>query len=154
VTAPPFERTTCACPECQACCTRQPGPLIPGQLEAIAAYLGKTVREASSLFVASPGGVMGNRATGAQLRVGTITPRMKDGRCVFLDRQGACRIHPVAPFGCSHFDTHMSGEEGQRRGLWMMRLQASDEAYQSLRRTLAPATSHRPLAYDHDGGER
>ena len=140
-------RTTCACPECRACCSRQPGPLIPGQLQTIAAHLGKTVREASAYFVASPGGRLANRATGAQLRVGTITPRMKAGRCVFLGPEGACRIHSVAPFGCSHFDTHMSAAEGHRRGVWMMRLQASDEAYQSLRRTLTPAASHRPLPY-------
>ena len=144
-------RTTCACPECQACCSRQPGPLIPGQLEAIAAHLGKTLREASASFVASPGGVMGNRATGQTLAVGTITPRMKAGRCVFLQADDRCAIHPVAPFGCSHFDTHMPAAEGQRRGLWMMQLQASDPAYQSLRRTLTPAASHRPLPYPTEG---
>src|SRR5262245_63190386 len=94
----PFERTVCNCPGCTACCSRQPGPLLPGELEAIAAHLGKTLREASSLFWASPGGKMGNRATGQTLAVGTITPRMRDGRCVFLDREGACRVHAVAAF--------------------------------------------------------
>src|SRR5262245_43773380 len=145
--AVPFDRTVCDCPECRACCRRQPGPLLPGQLEAIAAHLGKPLRETAALFVASPGGVMGNRATGRTLRVGTITPRMRAGRCVFLDPEERCTIHAVAPFGCAYFDTHMSAEEGQRRGLWMMKLQATDPAYQSLRRTLAPAASYRPTSY-------
>src|SRR5262245_411680 len=140
MSAPPFARTVCACPECRACCTRQPGPLLPGELERIAAHLGQTVREASAKFWASPGGRIGNRATGQTLDVPTITPRMRAGRCVFLSQDGEdrCTIHEVAPFGCAYFDTHMDAAEGQRRGLYMMKLQASGEparAYQSLRRT-------------------
>jgi Fe-S-cluster containining protein len=148
----PFTRTSCACPACQACCTRQPGPLLPGELEAIAAHLGTTVRDASHKFWASPGGVLGHRATGQTLRVGTITPRLRAGRCVFLDAESRCTIHAVAPFGCAYFDTHMTAEEAHPRGLYMMRAQATSEAYQSLRRTLAPAASHRPTAYDGGPG--
>ena len=81
----PFSRTHCACPECQACCRRQPGPLVPGDLERIAAHLQLPVRVAALKFWASPGGVVANRATGEQVRVGTITPRMREGRCVFLE---------------------------------------------------------------------
>jgi len=52
--APPFDRTTCACPECVSCCTRQPGSCVPGDIEAIAAYLGKPVRVVLARFCASP----------------------------------------------------------------------------------------------------
>ena len=147
MTDAPFARTTCACRDCTACCSRQPGSLAPGDLERIAAFLGKPVRAVLARFWASPGALVLNTTTGRTFRIGTITPRMKDGHCVFLDTLAhRCTIHPVAPFGCSHFDTHMSAEEGQPRGNWLAHAQ-QDPAYQSLRRTLAPATSHHPSGY-------
>lgn len=146
MTAPPFDRTICACPACTACCTEQPGSLAAGELEAIASHLQLPVRVAALKFWASPGALVGNRATGQTFRVGTITPRLVRGRCVFLDAEDRCTIHAVAPFGCRMFDTHMDAAEAHPRSLWLVRSQA-DPAYQSLRRTLVPATSHKPRAY-------
>jgi Fe-S-cluster containining protein len=144
--APPFARTVCSCAECTACCHRQPGSLAPGELEAIAAHLDKPVNAVLAKFWASPGALLLNSLTGQTFRQGTITPRLKDGRCVFLDAADRCTIHAVAPFGCAYFDTHMTAAEAQPRGVWLARAQA-DPAYQSLRRTLAPAASYRPSGY-------
>ncbi len=141
---PTFERTTCACPSCVRCCKEQPGPLAPGQIATIAAYLQKPVRDVLTLFWASPGALVKSLATGKRWMIGTITPRMRNGRCVFLDADDRCRIHPVAPFGCSHYDTHMPEAEWTRRGMWLYRAIEDDPEYQSIRATLAPATSWRP----------
>lgn len=143
---PPFDRTVCSCPECVSCCTSQPGSLAAGQLEAIAAHLQLPVRVAALKFWASPGALLMNSHTGETLRLGTITPRLVRGRCVFLDSDDRCRIHAVAPFGCAYFDTHMTAAEAQPRSQWLVRSQAAP-AYQSLRRTLPPAASYKPRAY-------
>jgi Fe-S-cluster containining protein len=145
-TSRPFARTSCSCGECVQCCHEQPGSLAAGELERIAAHLQLPVRVAALKFWASPGGLAMNTATGERFRIGTITPRLKHGRCVFLDAEERCTIHAVAPAGCALFDTHMSGAEGQPRSLWLMRSQ-QDAGYQSLRRTLVEATSHAPRSY-------
>lgn len=139
-----FRRTECACADCVEPCKRQPGPLAPGDIEPIAVYLGVTVRDVLGKFWASPGAVLRNSETGVITQVGTITPRLKNGRCVFLDAADRCSIHFAAPFGCAYYDTHMSEAEANRRGVWLYTRIAQDQEYQSLRRTLAPATSWRP----------
>ena len=139
-----FERTSCACEACVDCCREQPGPLAPGELDTIAAYLGKPVRAILSLFWASPGAVLRERVSGRIVQVGTITPQRRGGRCVFLDASDRCRIHPVAPFGCAYFDTHQTEAEYHERGQWLYwRIQTSAE-YQSIRRALPAARSWRP----------
>lgn len=140
-----FTRTACACTECVACCKSQPGPLAPGDLERIGQYLGQTITEAKANFWASPGAVVMNTRTMTQRRIGTITPRYdkRKGRCVFLDDQDRCSIHPVAPAGCSLFDPHMSAVEGAIRGNWLAREQQNPD-YQALRRTLPLADHYKP----------
>ena len=142
-----WARTSCACAECVACCKRQPGALAPGEFERIAAFLGEDREEAKVHFWASPGALVMDTQTGRTFRIGTVTPRMEGGRCVFLDAQDRCRIHPVAPFGCAMFDTHMGAEEGLRRGTWLAAAQQQDDAYRALRAELPPASSHRPTGY-------
>lgn len=143
-TATPFERTSCACDECVRCCTEQPGSLAAGEVEAIAAYLQLPISQVLHKFWASPGALV--LRAGELLRIGTITPQLRHGRCVFLDGQDRCMIHPVAPFGCRMFDTHMQAREAQPRSQWLARSQSAPE-YQSLRRTLQPARSHKPRGY-------
>ena len=143
---PPFERTTCDCPDCVSCCTEQPGSCAPGEVERIAEYLQLPVSAVLHKFWASPGALALNLATGQTIRIGTITPKLVRGRCVFLSAENRCTIHPVAPFGCRMFDTHMQAREAQPRSQWLGKSQR-DPAYQSLRRTLSPATSHKPRAY-------
>lgn len=144
--AAPFERTTCDCQECVRCCTEQPGSLADGELEAIAGYLGRPVADVLTKFWASPGALLLNVRTGEPYRQGTITPQLRAGRCVFLSPDNRCTIHPVAPYGCRMFDTHMQPAEAQPRSQWLARSQAS-AAYQSLRRLLTPARSHKPRSY-------
>jgi Fe-S-cluster containining protein len=142
----PFARTTCACAECVQCCKEQPGSLVPGDLEAIAAHLGESVAEAKAHFWASPGALVMDTGTGRQFRVGTITPKRERKRCVFLGEDDRCRVHPVAPAGCAYFDTHQSAREAQPRSAAMVRAQM-DPAYQRLRAELPFAASYKPRAF-------
>lgn len=142
----PFARTSCACAECQHCCTEQPGSLAAGDLEKIAEYLQLPVSAILHKFWASPGALVMRPSTGEFFRIGTITPQLRHGRCVFLTAAGECSIHPVAPAGCALFDTHMDAEIAQPRSQWLAKSQSTD-AYQSVRRTLQPARSHKPRSY-------
>jgi len=142
----PFGRTSCACAACVECCKRQPGPLIPGDLERIAEHLGLPVAEAARAFFWASGGALVGTADGRQFRVGSITPRHERGRCVFLDAEDRCSIHEVAPAGCAYFDTHMSARVAAPRGHRMAQLQ-QDRGYQEQRRALPFATSYRPKGY-------
>lgn len=146
ISSPPFARTTCACESCVSCCKRQPGPLAAGDFERIAEHLGISREEAKNYFWASPGALVMHRITGKVERVGSITPKFARGRCVFLDQNDRCRIHPVAPAGCAYFDTHMGSAEAQRRGAWIISGQQSSE-YKALRDELPPARSYKPNAY-------
>jgi Fe-S-cluster containining protein len=144
---PPFDRTTCACKTCVQCCKDQPGPLMPGDFERIATFLQETPEQAREHFWASPGALVRNMVTGVMYRIGSITPRRVKGRCVFLDEQDRCRIHPVAPYGCAYFDTHMDMTEGYRRGTWLWELVKISDAYTALRSLLPFATSYKPRSY-------
>ena len=148
---PPFERTVCACENCRACCKRQPGSLVPGDLERIALYTSKTqglpyevaFEQVKKQLWASPGALVLNTATGRVERVGTITPRYRKGRCVFLDENERCTIHAVAPAGCAYFDTHMPRGQAQMRSAWLVTQQQHPD-YQKLRDSLPYATHYKP----------
>ena len=148
-----FNRTVCACADCTACCKRQPGPLAPGDFERIVDHLAKAqnvtpevaLEQAKTQFCASPGALV-QRVSGQVVRVGTITPQMKKGRCVFLDENDRCSIHAVAPFGCAYFDTHMNRAQAMERSVWLVHQQATTE-YQQLRLTLPYARTYKPSAY-------
>lgn len=113
-----FERTECACRECQQNCRHIPGYLIPDDIERICHHLGyANVGEfAFACLLASMGAtVMGQG--GRVFQIPTIVPRRKeeDGSCIFLDAGSRCLIHAVSPFGCAMFDCHQSHEEANRR---------------------------------------
>lgn len=147
----PFERTSCACAGCVACCKRQPGPLVTGDFERIAAFIaerdGITLSAAEDALRrqlwASPGSVVKDLSTGATRRIGSITPRFKKGRCVFLNENDRCNIWAVSPFGCAFFDTHMPREMSNERSVWAAQ-QMDKPAYQALRDTLPMATHYKP----------
>jgi len=127
-----MKRTVCACERCVACCKRQPGPLIPGDFERIASFLGESTEQAKRHFIASRGALIGMRGGGV-VRVPTITPARKaDGSCVFLGPDDRCKIHPVSPFGCAYLDMHMNKKEADKRSLYAITKQC-DPAYQNLR---------------------
>lgn len=133
----PFERTVCACPDDVASCLRSPGYLLPGDVLPIAEVLVaagviKNSAEVLEFLRASRGALVADSATGALFRIGTVTPRMRDGRCVFLDETNRCRVHAAAPFGCAY----MSREEGDRRSMWGLRQVMADVGYARLREAL------------------
>ena len=116
---PPFERTVCACEACVANCKRWPGPLAPHDLGPIFDKIIDDGKSPPDLLQASAGALVARRSDRVPFRVGTIVPKMKDGRCVFLNSDDRCSIHVIAPMGCAHFDSHMSKEEADRRSTWM-----------------------------------
>lgn len=122
---PPFERTVCACAACQSCCDKHPGYMAVGDWERIAAHLNLAPDAAAHLFERGKGAIVGSIERGRGVvhprRIETIRPRFVDGRCVFLDDNHMCKVHAVAPAGCSFFDMEMSGVEGQRRSVWFLR---------------------------------
>lgn len=135
-----FQRTTCACARCVACCKDHGGSLAPGDLERIQAHLGLTRDEAKLKFWKSKGALVLDLRTMQTRRVGSIVPRMRGGRCVFLNAQDRCEIHAVAPFGCAMFDVHQTPTEYQPRSQWLVVQQDTPE-YQVVRAELddAPA---------------
>jgi Fe-S-cluster containining protein len=141
-----FNRTVCACKECTQCCKRQPGPLAPGDYERIQEHLGATQEQMAKLFCASPGALIVDHRSGEAVRIGTITPQRRKGRCVFLDENDRCKIHAVAPWGCAYFDTHMSKQQAYPRSVWLAKSQL-DPAYQALRNKLPYTTNYKPSGY-------
>ena len=129
----PFKRTVCACQSCQDCCRRVPGVCLPGEPERIAAKVGKPVE---ALFVASPGALVKNVKTNLAYWIKAIRPRKVKGKCIFLTEAGLCSIHEISPFGCSHFDTHMSAHEANKRSVWGHKLIQDNPEYYKLREKL------------------
>lgn len=146
---PSWKRTKCGCSTCSSHCLEQPGYLIPGDFERIRDYLDAAGRgDEVTNFVASPGAVVANSETGVRSRVGTIVPaRRPDGACAFLDAQGRCTIHEVAPYGCAFFDSHMTKAEGSRRSIWGIRQIIGNRLYTLIRNALPEATAWRPRSY-------
>lgn len=139
----PFKPTSCACYEDRANCTRQPGCLLPGQLQTIMDHLGEAVADAAKYFWNSPGMVL-SRA-GQLFRVRTITPRYENGRCVFFTKDSRCAIHSVAPFGCRYFDVHMSRKAANKRVMWgTHQIIDSYAGYSEQRDSLPEATHYLP----------
>jgi len=147
-----FERTVCACSRCVQCCKRQPGAFAAGEVERLVDHVQKTqglsaedaLMSVKAQIWASPGALV--IWNGKIVRIGSITPRFRRGRCVFLDANDRCSIHAVAPFGCAMFDTHMSREEGDKRSVHLARSHMKPE-YQQLRATLPYAQHYKPNAY-------
>lgn len=140
----PFKRTTCACDNCVACCKQQPGCLVPSDIARIKEFLGEPLEK---YFVASRGSLIKDMRTGIAERVGTITPDYVKGRCVFLDENDRCKIHPVAPFGCSYVDTHMNRSQGMERSLYIVHEVRGNAEYKAVRDKLPLAKHYKPFKY-------
>ena len=108
-----FQRTICDCNGCSSHCRIKPGFLIPSDIQAIEEFCEHRIDETPVFRLSSKTRVMiGNIV----MPLITITPNVKDdGSCIFLNDEGKCDIHPVSPFGCSHFDGHMSFVESEKR---------------------------------------
>jgi len=117
-----FERTSCDCASCRVPCRHMPGCLVPGDLENIAEHQGQAEKKnwkarlewLTESFRASDGAKVIFR--GMVMQVPTLVPAQKeDGSCVFLNEEGHCSIHSVAPFGCAYHDTHMDLKDANER---------------------------------------
>lgn len=118
-----FGRTVCDCRECRVGCWTMPGPLTPSDVPQLLRQpeSGETTKFVLSHFQA---GCCQVSFAGHVLTVPTIVPKLQRGGCVFY-RDGLCKIHDKAPFGCSHFDEHMSqGESDERRRAYVVELLA------------------------------
>lgn len=113
-------------------------------MDRIAEFLKITGEEAKKFFVASPGALLNDN--GVTRRVGTITPKRVKSRCIFLDENDRCKIHPVAPTACAYFDTHMSRSMAMHRSVELVRRQES-AGYQALRNQLPYSQHYKPKAY-------
>lgn len=113
-----FARTKCDCEQCRVPCKFMPGYLVPSDLARIKNEIAghRTIEQiAEDWFLASPGAIV--KKDGRMFRIPTIVPQTeeKTGHCIFLDEQGLCKIHEVAPYGCAFFDFHMTDKEGDCR---------------------------------------
>jgi Fe-S-cluster containining protein len=138
---PEFERSVCACGPCTAFCFTKPGYLIPSDLFRIADHLiaAGRIERTGDVFAylrASKGAVVGDSKTGQRWRVGTITPKLENGRCVFLTDDDRCSIHAVSPFGCAYFSTHDDQRQGDIKSMWGIRLIMQTPAYEVARQKL------------------
>lgn len=110
-----FTRIICACRVCTLPCRHMPGMLIPSDIEPMSIACGELnpLDWAKKTLVASPGALV--RGGGVEYRIKTLVPASReDGSCTFFEGDH-CLIHPVAPFGCAFFDTHMGAAEGDER---------------------------------------
>lgn len=123
-------RTSCDCKACTAGCKTMPGCLVPGDLERIREFVGDQTPEfLLNNFLVSDGAKVAKVVNGTTyvISVPSVVPAQKpDGRCVFLDDNDHCKIHPVSPFGCSRCDTHLPRAEGDRRVKWCITQQIED----------------------------
>lgn len=137
-----FTRSVCACGPCTAFCFTKPGYLIPSDLFRIADFLVAERRieqtgDVLNWLRASKGAVVGDAATGERFRIGTITPRLEHGRCVFLTDEDRCSIHAVSPFGCAYFSTHDEHRAADARSMWGLRQIMMTPAYTQARSVIA-----------------
>ncbi len=127
-----FARTVCACDACRGYCAHLSGMVSPADLERwrTEGLVGVSDIERWLLhaFAASPGALVLHN--GAAQRIHTIVPRrLPSGACLFYSRaHGACLIHATAPYGCSHFDSHMPRAEADPRSLRALEAIAADWA--------------------------
>ena len=107
----------CACEKCISACRRDPGRLIPADVEKIAGFLGISAGELISRHLV----LIPARGRDSHIRFlapakikashllappGTVVPDYyaeEKGRCVFLLPDGACQIHEVKPFECAAY---------------------------------------------------
>lgn len=154
---PPFERTTCDCAGCTAGCRTMPGSLIPGDLERIARHCGQEGNHEWIVahFLSSEGARVAKQIKYQgtprmiEFSVPTIVPAQKEnGDCVFLDAEGHCSIHPVAPFGCAYHDVHLTREEADPRSHYAVEQQIESHrnngSYSAWCQVLATAGSVAP----------
>jgi hypothetical protein len=102
-----YERTVCDCDSCRdTYCLGRPGQCDPTDMDRMADASGVSDEPAARTawmyknFVASEDG-FNPKGNGAN-RMCCIRPRVKDGQCVFYDRErNKCKVWHCAPFECT-----------------------------------------------------
>ena len=102
----------CNCPECVSACKNDPGRLIPDDMDKISQFLGiskkdlmnKLVKKEQSakygIYSLAPVKFKGKNML---VQPGNVVPdyyASEAGKCIFLNSQNLCEIHPVKPFEC------------------------------------------------------
>lgn len=97
------KRHGCKCPECVECCTRDPGWFVPDEIAQTASFLKLSEVDFVKKFCQEH--VFDDAIV--------ISPAAKPGKteCIFLSRDGMCKIHDVKPFECKK----VFGCEGESR---------------------------------------
>lgn len=131
-----FERTCgCACKRCTAPCKSFPGFLVPGDMDRIARFMDADTNDGTfweMWFDASE--PVPVTVDGVQFEAGTIVPKQDEtGRCVFLNNNDTCMIHPVAPFGCSRFLSCRPDDEAIDRARTALTACATSQDYGMMR---------------------
>lgn len=105
----------CACEKCVSACRRDPGRLIPADVQKLAALLGIGAEELKREYLViiparnshvrflAPAKIKAARFLAAP---GTVVPGYyaeEKGRCVFLSAEGTCRVHEAKPFECAAY---------------------------------------------------
>lgn len=112
-----FERTFGTSDEDILNCRIMPSFLVPADLDRMAAHDGYTdiFQWGLNRLLASPGALVVYK--GQTIRIRTLVPARaeKTGHCRWLSKNGRCKIHAVAPFGCAFFDAAMDTAEAQKR---------------------------------------
>ena len=109
-----FERTNCACRQCQIWCENQPGNLIPADLLRLIPEGVDPLQWAEQHLRASEGYEL--IRPGVIRMIPSLVPaKQQNGHCHWY-QSGMCAVHETSPFGCAFFDQHISHEEARRRG--------------------------------------
>ncbi len=108
---------SCRCPDCLSACLNDPGRLLPDDLPRIARKMGISRDELERSFLVFhrliQGGIEARVPAPLKLKNGmpmaepgsTVDRHYegKPGRCIFLDDNSGCLLHPVKPFECSAY---------------------------------------------------
>lgn len=110
----------CSCSNCQNACKRKPGWFKPGEVEKVATFLGISLQELFSDYLAIDywaGESIFILAPATKTLTGGLPGQMYTyfgkGECVFF-KDGKCSIHEVKPFECKEL-LHDSMEISQQR---------------------------------------
>lgn len=159
-----MDRTSCTCEACVGACQHRPGWFLPGEVERVAAYLGKPLAQLFQEDLAIDWlwsrvhqqycYVLAPRLQ--QAEGGREYPAEPGGTCVFL-KEGRCTIHPVKPSECAQM-LHTDSMEAKSARRWAIAYAWKDDTQvaQLLGRVpqAAPLTFAQQLREEVDGVTR
>jgi hypothetical protein len=113
-----FRRTTCDCELCSFWCQIMPGYLVPSDLRRLCPPDVDLMTWAREHLRASQGFIALNKKTGERVQIPSLVPaKQANGHCHWLQADGRCAVHEIAPFGCAFLDQHMKDREAHERNV-------------------------------------